>query len=384
MTTERLYYTIPDESEFTARVLQSTETAEGWEVVLDRTAFYPEGGGQPCDLGVIGGVGVTFVFERGAQVVHRCALPLPVGAEVRGTIDVARRRDHTEQHTADHILTGVIRRRFGYENVGFHMGAAVTTIDLNGPLTAEELSEMEAEANAVIRDNLPIIESYPTAAELAQLDYRSKKELDGRVRIITIPGVDICACCGTHLHRTGGLGLIKVIGMTPLRGGVRLEILAGERAWKHMAAVFEQNHRNSALLSAKPLATSLAVERLLEEKAQQKALLQAAETRYIAAVCAAAEGPDGVCLFEDGLDATLLQKLTDALMEHRNGICAVFSGSDAEGWRYAVGMRGGDLRETIKRMNEQLGGRGGGRPHFAQGRVSAKRRRIEAFFEEIL
>lgn len=383
MKTERLYYTQPETTEFCALVLECTRADDAWEATLDRTAFYPEGGGQPSDLGTIDGVGVAYVFERGDKVVHRLTAPLTPGTEVTGRIDARRRRDHSEQHTADHVLTGVIRRKYGFENVGFHMGADTTTIDLSGVLSAEQLAEMENEANAVIRANLPIIESYPSKAELEILDYRSKKELDGEVRIITIPGVDVCACCGTHLRSTGELGLIKVLSAVHLRGGIRLELVAGERAWRHIAAVFEENRKNSVLLSAKQLETSAAVERILEEKAQQKALLQSAQSRYFAAVSAAHAGSSRALLFEEVLDTPQLQKLADALMTETDGLCAVFSGSDAEGWRYAIGQRGGDLRELVKRVNESLGGKGGGKPGFAQGRVSACRAEIQAFFENM-
>ncbi len=378
---EKLYYTEPETAEFSARVLSCREAGTGWELVLDRTAFYPEGGGQPCDLGSIDGAGVKFVSEREGVVVHVVDRPFDTGREVRGAVDMRRRRDYTEQHTADHVLTGVIHRRYGFDNVGFHMGAETTTIDLNGVLTAGQLAEMEDEANEAIRSNLPVLESYPAKAELERMEYRSKKELEGDVRIITIPGVDVCACCGTHVERTGALGLIKVLSMTHLRGGIRLEFAAGERAWRFMAAAFEENRKNSVLLSAKQLETSSAVGRLLEEQARLKAELAETEKRWYSAVSRANAGKEPVLLFEQGLTSAQVQRLANELMEKANGVAAVFSGSDSEGWRYAVGQRDGDVRGLIKRMNSELRGRGGGRDFFAQGQVSAKRAEIERFFE---
>ena len=380
MKTEKLFYTEPETAEFSARVLSCREAETGWELVLDRTAFYPEGGGQPCDLGSIDGAGVRFVSGHGGEIVHIVDRAFVAGSTVRGAVDMRRRRDYTEQHTADHVLTGVIHRRYGFDNVGFHMGAETTAIDLNGVLTAEQLAEMEDEANAAIRADLPVLESYPTGEELKRLDYRSKKELEGEVRIITIPGVDVCACCGTHVARTGALGLIKILSAERLRGGIRLEFAAGERAWRFVSAVFEENRKNSVLLSAKQQETSAAVSRLLEEQARLKAELAAAEKRWYSAVSRANEGKTPV--FEPGLSAGQVQRLANELMSATESVCAVFSGSDAEGWRYAVGQRDGDVRGLVKRMNEELSGRGGGRPAFAQGQVFAARKDIEKFFEK--
>jgi alanyl-tRNA synthetase len=333
---------------------------------------------------VLGTAEVLDVQEVGGEIVHLLGAALPVGETVQGRIDAHRRRDYTEQHTADHVITGVIHRKYGFENVGFHMGAETTTIDLSGYLSPEELGEMEAEANAAIRANLPIYQRFPSSEELRQLDYRSKKELTGTIRLIEIPGVDLCACCGTHLASTGGLGLIKIVATEKLHGGLRFEFVAGERAWSYVAAACEENRKNSVLLSAKPLATSAGVERVLSDCAALKQSLAEAENRYIAAVCEANAGAEGVTLFAEGLSPALLQRLTNALMERCGGTCAVFSGADGEGYRYCIGSRTGEVRELVRDLNSALGGRGGGRANFAQGSVSAAKEDIVRFLEGAL
>lgn len=383
METEKLYYIRPVITQFSARVLSCREAEEGWELILDRTAFYPGGGGQPCDLGSIDGAGVRLVFEREGEIIHLTSGRFEPGQQVLGSIDAARRLDYTEQHTADHVLTGVIHRRWGYDNVGFHMGAETTTIDLNGPLTGDQLAEMEDEANAVIRADLPVLESFPSAEELDRLEFRSKKELDGAVRIITIPGVDVCACCGTHLERTGGLGLIKVLSMSHLRGGVRLELAAGARAWRAMSAVFAENRRNSVLLSARQEETSAAVERLLGEQERLRQELAAAEKRWYAARAGACRAGERALVFEQGLSPAQLQRLANGLMERTGALTAVFSGSDGEGWSYAIGCPDGGLRALTARMNSVLSGRGGGKETFVQGKLSASRAEIEEFFAAV-
>lgn len=206
MATEKLYYQDAHQAAFEARVVSCQPGKHGYDVVLDRTCFYPEGGGQPGDTGVLSGIRVTDTHERGGEIVHFCEQPLAVGQIVEGQIDYGRRFEFMQLHSGEHILSGVVHRRFGYENVGFHMGADFVTIDFSGMLTQEDLSAVEAEANEWVWKNVPIEITYPDAEALKAIPYRSKKELTGQVRIVTIPGADICACCGTHVSSTGKLG----------------------------------------------------------------------------------------------------------------------------------------------------------------------------------
>ena len=383
MVTEKLYYADPRLSAFTATVQECREARDGWEIVLDRTAFYPEGGGQPCDQGTLERWDVLDVREEDGVILHRLEKPLLPGEKVSGRVDMARRIDYTQQHSADHILTGVIHKRYSYDNVGFHMGETSTFIDLNGVLDEAELAEMERVANEVVWMDLPVEVSWPDAQTLAQMDYRSKKELTGPVRIVTVPGVDVCACCGTHVRRTGEVGTIKILSCVKLRGGVRVEYVAGRRAYTYFDEIQNQNHLVSMSLSAKPLRTAEAVRRLLEERDGLQMRIARLEREHCAAIAEQLRDKGNVLVFEEGLSADSVRRLADAIKDTCGGRALVCSGSDETGYQYALAVKEGDVRAFGKAMNEALNGRGGGRDaNFIQGSVKATRAEIEAYMEE--
>lgn len=380
MATQKLYYLDAHQKTFTAAVLSCVPGKHGYDVVLDRTCFYPEGGGQPGDTGSLSGVRVTDTHERGDEIVHFCDAPLAVGETVEGAIDYDRRFSFMQLHSGEHILSGIVHRRFGYENVGFHMGTDFVTIDFSGMLGPDDLAAVEAEANEWIWKNIPIRITWPSPDELAAIPYRSKKELTGQVRIVTIPDVDICACCGTHVSNTGEIGFVKIFSCVKFHDGVRLEILCGRRALQYMSALVEQNRRVSGLLSAKPLQTADAAARLLEAEAALKLRAAQLEEQVFAQKAQALAGAGNVLLFEPPMTPDSVRRLTDLVMTACGGRAAVFAGSDAEGYKYAVGEADGDLRQFVKELNAELHGRGGGKPFFAQGSVAASRAGIEAFF----
>ena len=380
MATQKLYYLDAHQKTFTAAVLSCIPGKHGYDVVLDRTCFYPEGGGQPGDTGSLSGVRVTDTHERGDEIVHFCDAPLAVGETVEGAIDYDRRFSFMQLHSGEHILSGIVHRRFGYENVGFHMGTDFVTIDFSGMLGPDDLAAVEAEANEWIWKNIPIRITWPSPDELAAIPYRSKKELTGQVRIVTIPDVDICACCGTHVSNTGEIGFVKIFSCVKFHDGVRLEILCGRRALQYMSALVEQNRRVSGLLSAKPLQTADAAARLLEAEAALKLRAAQLEEQVFAQKAQALAGAGNVLLFEPPMTPDSVRRLTDLVMTACGGRAAVFAGSDAEGYKYAVGEADGDLRQFVKELNAELHGRGGGKPFFAQGSVAASRAGIEAFF----
>ena len=382
METEKLYYTDSRLSEFTAAVQACREVGKDWEIVLDRTAFYPEGGGQPCDRGTLNGCDVLDVREEDGVVFHRVEKAFAPGEEVAGRVDMERRMDYTRQHSADHILTGVIHRRYGYENVGFHMGQESTFIDLNGLLDEDALAEMERLANEVILVDLPVEISWPDGETLSQMDYRSKKELTGAVRIVTVPGVDVCACCGTHVRRTGEVGCIKILSCTHLRGGVRIEYVAGLRAYRYFDGLQKQNRLVSVALSAKPLQTAAAVQRLQEERDGLQMRLARLEREHCAAEALRLCGKGDVLLFEEGLSTDSVRRLADAVKDTCGGLALVCSGGDETGYQYALAVKEGDVRAFGKELNAGLNGRGGGRDaNFLQGSLKAKRAEIAAFWE---
>jgi len=378
MATPKLYYDDVYQRTFSASVLRCSEGKHGWEVVLDRTCFYPEGGGQPCDTGTLGAARVTEVHESGDEIVHTCDAPL--SGEVRGEIDWDRRFDLMQQHSGEHIVSGLIHAQYGYENVGFHMGADVITIDLSGELDEAALQEIERKANAYIWTDAEVRIEWPDADRLATIPYRSKKALTGAVRIVTFPGADCCACCGTHVRRTGEIGLVKLLSCQKFREGVRIEMLCGARALAYCSAIMAQNTQVSQMLSAKPLATAASVAQMKEENAALDYRRTGLENRIFAQTAAQYADAPRVLHFEDGLSSDAVRRLAVGIMERTNGRTAVFSGTDAAGYKYCLGQTGGDLREMTKAMNAALSGRGGGKPFFAQGSVSASRAEIEAFF----
>ena len=379
METVRLYYQDAHLREFSAHVVSCEPEKDHWAVVLDQTAFYPEGGGQPGDTGTLDSVRVLDTHARGEEIVHDCDAPLTPGSAVQGTIDWARRFDYMQQHSGEHIVSGIIHRRFGYENVGFHMGADMVTIDFSGMLTMDDVREIEREANEAVWANLPIVVSWVDGEEKANAVYRSKKPISGVLRLVSIPAIDVCACCGTHVSMTGEIGLVKIFTCQKFHDGVRLEMLCGHKAYSYVNSILEQNKRISGLLSAKPQQTAQAAERMLDELAQVKYRAGALELRLIAQAAEALAGKGDSLLFME-LSADGLRQMADAGMHACGGVCAVFTGSDEAGWRYAIGHAGGDLRAFSKRMNDALRGRGGGKPEFVQGSVQASRAEIEAFW----
>ena len=377
---QKLYYENVYTKEFTSRVVSCEAGKHGYDVVLERTAFYPEGGGQPGDSGFIGDVRVTDTHERGGEIIHYCASPVEVGSELSCRIDWEKRFDLMQQHSGEHLISGIVHEKFGYDNVGFHMGADMITIDFDGEFTEEDMREIEARANAAIWENSPIEISYPSPEELKNMHYRSKKELTGEVRIVHCRGVDVCACCGTHVERTGEIGLVKMLSVQRFREGVRVEMLSGRRALEYLTRSHEQNKTVSGMLSAKIFETSAAVERMQAEIVDTKYRLAGCENKLFALKAAEFSSEENVVVFEDGLTPDAVRRLCDEIMKNTSGRVAVFSGSDDADYKYAVGQVGGDLRAFVKDMNAALSGRGGGKPFFAQGSVTAKREEIEKFF----
>lgn len=381
MSTEKLYYVNQYQTEATGTVLSCTEARGGYEIILDSTIFYPTGGGQPCDTGTLNGIAVSDVSERSGEIVHLCSSPLPVGKKVTCKIDWQRRFMLMQQHSGEHLVSGIVHERFGYENVGFHMGSEFITIDFSGELTMQELREVEAAVNEAIYRNIKTEFLYPSAEELPAIPYRSKKELSGWVRIVKFGEIDLCACCGLHVAHSGEIGLVKLISCVKFHEGSRVELLCGRRALDYLNTVADQNREISAILSAKPFATADAVRRVSEELAAVQYRCVSLENRLFAQKAAALKNAGDVLLFEEAMLPDAVRRLADAVLQTCGGRCAVFSGEDGS-YKYAIGCQNGDLRETVRKMNAALKGRGGGKPTFAQGSVSASRNEIEAFFQK--
>lgn len=380
MQTRKLYYEDSHLAAFSATVLTCTPTDQGYAVVLDATAFYPEGGGQAADTGILGGVRVLDTRERGETVVHLCQQPLEIGQSVQGRIDWDKRFARMQQHSGEHIVSGIIHRRFGYHNTGFHMGADAVTIDFDGVVPEEALAQIEAEANGAVWANIPLRIWYPSEEELPNVPYRTKKALPWPVRIVEIPGFDCCACCGTHVSATGEIGIIKLFSAVNFRGGTRMEMACGGQALKILNETYAQNKLVSQAFSAKIFETGAAAQRMNDQLANLKFHLTGLQRKLYSQTAAGYANAGNVLHFEENLDGTGLRELADAITKECGGWAAVFSGNDSEGYGFCLAAKAGDLRPMCREMTAALSGRGGGKPGFQQGRVQAKQEEITAYF----
>ena len=361
----------------------------GGKLALDGTVFYPEGGGQPADHGTLtlpdgARLTVTDVHEQGGVIWHRVdALPdtAAPGTAVTGRIDWAWRFGKMQQHTGEHILSGILHQMFGAENVGFHIGSDAVRMDTSVPISAEGLREAELAANRIVWQNVPVLITYPTREELARMTYRSKKEIEGQVRIVTIPGADVCACCGTHTAATGAVGQIKILAAENYKGGVRLSIVCGERALLAAQAMRQRQADIGALLSAKPSETAHAVHRVYDEYTALKfAHFGLCSELFDALAAQVAPGADAIRIVP-GLDPDGLHRLAARLSEATTGLCAALTANE-KGTGYCLAQAGGDVRALTKALNTALNGRGGGKPGICQGSCAAAPEQVETFLKE--
>ena len=362
---------------FTARVLNCEKRGDLYAVQLDKTAFYPEGGGQPADMGMLGYAHIVDVQKEKGIIIHISDSPLVVAKEVTGVLDWSRRHGFMQEHSGEHIMSGIVHSLFGFDNVGFHIGSEFVTLDFNGELNEEQLTVVQTMANEAIYENIPIeINSYEK--NLPQT-YRSKKELFGEVRIVEVPGYDVCACCGTHVTATGEIGIIKILSSQRYKGGTRVTILCGRRALANYSQKNESVHEISALLSVKPSEVSGAAARVLDENKALKARTTALQEQVFRFRADAIDA-DYAIIFEAEYSPNELRRFCIQLCKSlRQAI--VCSGNDEIGYKYALGSEKDDIRPLGIALNAQLHGRGGGPQELVQGALVATRAQIEAFFE---
>ena len=461
-TTEKLYEADAYIQEFDARVIRCEQHKKEWRIALDRTAFYPEGGGQPADQGVLLAVGgnagavqepagagegnnpekeqdpagtgegnnpekeqdpagtdegnnpekeqqpagsgsdhdpactgndydaagghncvrITDVHEKDGLIWHYSQHPLEAGTLVHGKIDWKRRFDMMQNHSGEHIVSGLIHTHYGYDNVGFHMGEKFITIDLNGLIDSKQLSEIEAEVNRYIWQDKLVSAFFASDEEIHSLDYRSKLDLENEVRLVEFPGADLCACCGLHVKTTGQIGLIKLVSVHRFRQGVRIEMLSGKRAFDYLNEHDRQNSTIAVELSSKPENTAEAVGRLKEENFRLRGEIIRLEKEKNTQLADRMKGKGDVLVFAGDLSPVEIRKCADEILNVCGGICVLLSGDDSQGYRYAAGIRDGDIRELVKEMNQKLNGRGGGKPFFAQGSLKGETDNLGKFFQE--
>lgn len=377
METRKLYYEDSQLYTFSARVTGCREMEGGYVVTLDATAFYPEGGGQACDIGTLGSATVLDVQEQGHQILHLCDRPLTVGETVEGCIDETRRFDLMQQHTGEHIVSGIICQRYGYHNVGFHIGAEGITIDFDGPILADALPEIEAAANQAVWQNIPIRCWYPTEQELPNVYYRSKKTLPWPVRIVQIPGVDSCACCGVHVKHTGQIGLIKLFSCVKFHQGVRIEMACGGRALAILNAAYDQNRQVSQAFSAKLMTTGEAARKMNERLAAAEFRCTGLERALWERIAADYQGKGNVLHMDQTLTPLGVRELADRIAERCGGIAAVLGNTNL-----CLISKTDDLKELSAALRTELNARGGGKPGIFQGTVPAEKEAILAFFKD--
>lgn len=381
MSTERLFDIDSGASEFDAEVLEVIGKDGKFTVVLDKTLFFPEAGGQSCDTGTINGVSVSYVYEKDRIIYHECDGELHVGEKVHGEISYAARLRKMQNHTGEHIISGIVHTLYGYDNVGFHLSDSGMTIDYNGELTREQLEEIELLANGIVIRCLPVKAYYPSESELASMDFRSKLDLKENVRIVDIQGVDKCACCAPHLTNTGKVGIIKILDFMRYKGGVRLQALCGLDALEDYGRRCSQIYAISTKISAKQSDIELGVDRLLLEIESLKgkiAGLKKENREYKLQTVTNTEG--NICFFDDVGDITDMRYFANEAVKKCSGICGVFGGNDTSGYRYVIMSKSVDLKEKIYEINTALSARGGGSSEMITGTCNATREEIEKYF----
>lgn len=380
--TRKLYYEDGYQTSFTATVISCEAGKMGYEVVLNQTAFYPEGGGQPADIGILQGVKVKDVRIKDGVIYHMTDGPLEVGQEVDGSVDFERRFDLMQQHSGEHIISGLISAKYGYNNVGFHLSDEYTTCDFDGELTKEQLAEIEVLANEAIYKNIPIDCKIYEDIEIKDKAYRSKLDLAGQIRLVTVPEYDTCACCGIHVRTTGEIGLIKCTASEKHRGGTRVTMLCGKRALNDYQQKQEIIAGISKMLSAKPEVIINNLTKVQEELSlvkQRVASLTGELFEYKCENYLRTEA-EAIYIYEEDLQGDALRRLCLMLTERTDKVVLVLTGS-GENFKYALGASKRDIRPLNKHLTENFSGKGGGKSELCQGNLVGELKEIKAFYE---
>lgn len=379
--TEKLYEEDSHKKTFEAVVLDCQRVDKGYAVKLDRTAFFPGGGGQPADTGEIGGIGVSDVQEISDEICHITERPLTLGERVTGRIDWESRFRRMQNHSGEHVVSGLIARIYGYRNVGFRMGSREMQVDFDGYLSHEQLAEIEMEANYAVCSNACVTARYPEPQELLDLSYRSKRDDIKHVRIVEIEGYDRCACCAPHVGRTGEIGLIKILDSMRYKGGTRLFLLCGYDALEAVGRRIHEVKKISELLSVPQENASGAVERVLGNLSEAKRETACWRDALIdAKLDGACEENGNLVLFETVNDNEYLHRLAEKGSEKCRGFCAVFLGNDEVGYRFVLSSTAFSLKSSAKELLLSLNGRGGGSDKQIQGSVRCTKADIFEYF----
>ena len=365
--------------EFTATVVSCREVSSGlFDIELDRTAFFPEGGGQYADKGTINGLDVITVSEKDDVILHRVCEPIPAGTAVSGIVDREMRFLRMQNHTGEHLVSGIIHSEFGYNNVGFNFDDKKVTLIVDGPLTDEQITDIENKANEAVFRNAAVTAYYPDAETLASLDYRSKLENIQNVRIVNIEGYDTCACCAPHLKGTAEIGLIKIIGRASDRGGTRLLIVCGRLALEDYQNKHKAVRDIMAALAVKEEETAAAVKKmsadLLEERKKNADLL----CRMAAMQLRTPERSAGGILyaFTEGAGCNELITCLNDMTVEPGETYLLLSGNDKNGYFFVMSNKEGSLRQDWDKISSAVKINGGGDDHFRQGKCRSTKEEI--------
>ncbi|MCR5451930.1 MAG: alanyl-tRNA editing protein [Lachnospiraceae bacterium] len=381
--TEKLYDNDAYATSFSATVLEITpikisETcSDVYDLVLDKTLFFPEAGGQTSDKGIISpesdSNAIFEVIHTSIEndIIHHTisahtTSELHPGDIVSGEINFELRYNNMQQHTGEHIFSGIVHKIYGYDNVGFHLSEDIVTMDYNGEFTKHQISELEICANEAIVACHPITCYYPSDKELENIDYRCKKELTGPIRIVHIDDIDDCACCAPHTKNTSEVGLLKIVGYERYKGGSRFTIVCGTRALKDYRVKQKICTNASSVLSVPYTELEEAVSSLLKERNE---LRQKLHNMNMTEISQTAEKSSKRFLIIDTDDDGAVRNGVNILMEKSDTPCGIFFGNDKDGYRFILGHKNGDARELITRLKESFECRGGGKPQMVQGQV---------------
>ncbi|MGN0468549.1 MAG: alanyl-tRNA editing protein [Acutalibacteraceae bacterium] len=383
MKTEKLYDLDSYVSDFECQVLETYKNDDKLVVVTDKTAFFPEGGGQSSDIGVLGGLSVCDVQIENGKITHiidnfeENSDKIVVGDFITGKVDMQKRFSDMQQHSGEHIFSGIVHSLFGYDNVGFHLGKEAVTLDFNGLFTKEEICKVEKLVNKAVWDNKEIRVFYPTPEELETIEYRSKKEINEALRLVEIPGVDMCACCAPHVKMTGEIGMVEVLSFEKFRGGTRVSILCGERALDDIRKKLDENHKVSNLLSAKETETFDMVNKIKNDNSQLSFELSKTKLDLLKVKAESIKEEKRIVVFSSLSDTDMLREYANILSKKAQDFAAVFGG-EKDHYKYVIISSGDfDVNALCKEINSRFSGRGGGRGGIVQGSLCGKKEEIE-------
>jgi len=368
--------------EFEATVTSVRKEKDQYWITLDRSAFAPEGGGQLSDIGAIGDVNVVGVVLIDSNIFHICDGELEIGTIVLCKIDTSRRMRHVQNHTGEHIVSGIIYNEYGFNNVGFHLGSEDVTMDVDGEITKEMLRRVERLANEAVVKNLDVKVIYPEEDELEKMFYRSKLDIKSDVRVVVIDGLDACACCAPHVSKTGQIGMIKLISCMRYKGGTRIHLKCGFDALDEFNDEFDRVTAISNMISEPRENIAEGVKKLLGDINEYKHEIYELKKKVLSMKIDAVNPINGRIVYvDDGMDMVELRSFVNAKLDECEKFCIAFSGNDEDGYTYVLGYRGEDFNEFVKNKISMLGqGGGGGKPPFAQGKVKCKKSDIDTLW----